>query len=152
MARLKKALPNSAFLISAVVQPLNVQNLHELFEWANKQYIKTILQYISTPLKLCWPILTDLERQDLVDLLTKKQSQGFKITQQQYNDLNNLIIAIQETNFDSEVRQDCIKFIGKLMSYRKIHPTVIKKHFGILTNLAEEIINENSNNHNPRRS
>jgi MoaA/NifB/PqqE/SkfB family radical SAM enzyme len=152
MARLKKALPNSAFLISAVVQPLNVQNLHELFEWANKQYIKTILQYISTPLKLCWPILTDLERQDLVDLLTKKQSQGFKITQQQYNDLNNLIIAIQETNFDSEVRQDCIKFIGKLMSYRKIHPTVIEKHFGILTTLAEEIINENSNNHNPRRS
>lgn len=152
IARLKKALPNSAFLISAVVQPLNVQNLHELFEWANKQYIKTILQYISMPSELCWPILTDSERWNLVDLLTKKQSQGFKITQQQYNDLNNLIVAIQDTNFDSESRQACIRFLGKLMSYRKIHPTVIKKHFGILTNLAEEIINENSNNHNSRRS
>lgn len=148
IARLKKVLSNSAFLISAVVQPLNAQNLHELFEWANKQCIKTILQYISTPAKLCWPILTNSERQCLADLLIKKQSQAFKITNQQYNDLNSLIVAIQETNFDSEARQACIQFMGKLMSYRKIHPTAIKKHFGILTNLAEEIINEKSNNYN----
>ena len=142
ITRFKEELPTAKFLINTVIQPLNLQNLHELFEWANKKYIKTIFQYISTPTYLSWGILNKQEQDKLAKLLQQKQNQGFKITKQQHKGIDDLIDAIQNTEFSPKFRLAGVRFMSKLMLYRKIDPSIIKKQFGILTDLAQEIINE----------
>ena len=142
ITRFKEELPTAKFLINTVIQPLNLQNLHELFEWANKKYIKTIFQYISTPTYLSWGILNKQEQDKLAKLLQQKQNQGFKITKQQHKGIDDLIDAIQNIEFSPKFRLAGVRFMSKLMLYRKIDPSIIKKQFGILTDLAQEIINE----------
>ena len=127
------------YYISVVAQPLNIQNLHELFEWANKKMLPTHYQLLVTPEYLTWKILTVEEKHILIELLKTKQSQ-YKITTKQKHTIDDLINGIVQDTFESHLRAQGVDYLGKLFAHRKISTDVIQKQFGILTDLANEII------------
>lgn len=137
---LKEYLPNAEFHFSIVIQPLNILNLHKLLEWANKKNIPTHYQILSSPAHLAWKILTDNEKTNIVSLLEINQSK-YKITTKQKNMVQDLINGLPQEEFDPELRKRGIDFLSKLLAYRKISSETITIQFGILKNLAEEIIN-----------
>jgi len=124
---------------NTVVQPLNIQNLHELFEWTNKKMLPAHHQMLVSPEYLTWKILTVKEKIILVELLKTKQSQ-YKITTKQKNTIDDLISGIIQDNFDPQLRTQGVEYLGKIFKHRKISTDVMQKQFGILVDLANEII------------
>jgi sulfatase maturation enzyme AslB (radical SAM superfamily) len=136
---LKKRFNWAEFHISIVVQPLNIQNLHELLEWANKKIIPTHYQVLAGPRHLTWQILTSEEKHSIVELLKTKQTKH-KITNKQKIVIDDLINGIVQDGFDPELRVQGVEFLSKILAHRKISTDVVLKQFGILTDLANEII------------
>lgn len=144
---LRTQLSWADYCVRFVAQPLNVQNLHELFDWANKKMIATQHQVLVSPEYLTWKILTSQEKQNIVDLLSTKQSK-YKITNKQKIIIDNFINGLQQDLFDQDLRKTGIEYLSKLFAHRKISAEVIRKQFGILVVLADQIIermNETSN-------
>lgn len=137
---LKNQLPKTEYHINAVIQLLNIQNLHDLLEWANKKIIPTHYQILSGPDYLSWKILTPVEKKNIVEMLTAKQLQ-YKITHKQRSMIQTLVDGIPQEEFDPVLRKRGIEFLSKLLAHRKINAQAISKQFGMLTELAEEIIN-----------
>ena len=136
---LKTRIHWAEYHINVVVQPLNIQNLHELFEWANKKIIPAHHQVLVDPEYLTWKILTTEEKYKLTGLLATKQSQH-KITTKQKNTIDDFINGIVQDTFDPQLRIQGVEYLGKLFAHRKISADVIQKQFGILVELANEII------------
>jgi hypothetical protein len=136
---LKQRIPWADYCIRAVAQPLNIQNFHELFEWANKKRIPTQYQVLVSPEYLTWKILTVKEKTVLVNLLKTKQSK-YKMTIQQKNTIDDFISGIPQDSFDAQLRMQGVEYLSKLFLHRKISAYVILKQFATLTNLANEII------------
>jgi len=136
---LKTRVPRAKYYTNVVVQPLNIQNLHELFDWANKKIIPAHHQVLVDPDYLSWKILTAQEKQDLAELLTAKQFQ-YRITTKQKKTVSDFINGIVQDNFDPQLRTQGVEYLSKLFAHRKISADVILKHFGVLLNLANEII------------
>ena len=137
---LKQRIPWADYCVRAVAQPLNIQNFHELFEWANKKMLPVYYQVLVTPEHLTWKILTPEEKHSLVELLKTKQSSKYKITGKQKNIIDDFVNGIVQDNYDSLLRAQGVAYLSKLFGHRKISAAVILKQFGILTNLANEII------------
>ena len=137
---LKKHIPWADYSIRAVAQPMNIQNFHELFEWANKKIIPLHYQVLVTPTHLSWKILTPTEKHSLVELLKTKQSSKYKITNKQKNIIDDFVRGIVLDEYDTQLRAQGVEYLGKLFAHRKMSADVISKQFGIFTNLANEII------------
>lgn len=136
---IRKSIPWAEYNVLAVAQPLNIQNLHEIFEWANKKIIPTRYQVLVSPEYLTWKILTIEEKNVLVNLLKTKQSK-YKLTMQQKNTIDDFISGIPQDNFDAHLRTQGIEYLSKLFSHRKIIADQIFKQFGLLDELANEVI------------
>jgi len=137
---LKEKLHWAKTHFSIVIQPLNIQNLHEVYEWNNKFIFKTHHQIITTPSHLSWPILNKQEVQKLIDLLQHKQQQKYLITKQQTDTIDSLIDALTQIEHSPELRKKFVKWLSTLLNYRKIKPNIIKKVLGVADDMAQEII------------
>lgn len=133
---------NAEKFVTTVVQPLNLQFLPELFEWANKLFLPVHLQIISSPKKLSWEILTVDERRKILDSLEVSK---FKLTKQQLQFFDEICIGIFKPEFSSDTRKQGIKFLSKMLTHRKYCTDNIKKQFGILEDLCREVIEEMNN-------
>jgi MoaA/NifB/PqqE/SkfB family radical SAM enzyme len=128
--------------ISTVVQPLNLQFLPELFEWANRLYLPVHMQVISSPKKLSWEILTVQERNKILNSL---EIDKFKLTKQQIQFFDQIHEGIFEPPFNDDIRNEGISFLSKILHHRKYSPDTIKKQFGVLEDLHNEIITKINN-------
>jgi len=137
---LKQRMPWADYCVRAVAQPLNIQNFHELFEWANKKMLPVYYQVLVTPEHLTWKILTSEEKHNLVELLKTKQSADYKITSKQKNTIEDFINGIVQDNYDAQLRTQGVEYLAKLFAHRKISTDAMLKQFGIFTDLANEII------------
>lgn len=136
---MRESIPQAEYCVLAVAQPLNIQNFHEIFEWANKKIIPTQYQVLVSPEYLTWKILTVKEKNMLVNLLKTKQSK-YKITMQQKNTIDDFISGIPQDSFDAHLRMQGITYLSKLFSHRKILADKVLQQFGILDELANEVI------------
>jgi sulfatase maturation enzyme AslB (radical SAM superfamily) len=137
---LKKHIPWADYCVRAVAQPLNIQNFHELFEWANKKMLPVHYQVLVTPQHLTWKILTSEEKHNLIQLFKTKQTLEYKITNKQKNIIDDFVNGIVQDDYDSQLRAQGVAYLSKLFAHRKLSAETILKQFGILTDLANEII------------
>jgi MoaA/NifB/PqqE/SkfB family radical SAM enzyme len=137
---LKNTLTHAHFYVNTVFQPLNVQNLHELYQWANKKILPVHHQMLVIPEYLTWKILTTDEKNSIIQLLQAKQKSTYKLTSKQKTIIDELVLGIVQDQFDPFLRQKGIEYLSKLLVHRKISKQEIKKQFNILNNLAKEII------------
>ena len=137
---LKTQLPHAEIYCAAVLQMLNCQQMHEMYEWANRARLRLDHQFLSSPNSLRFSVLDQSERDVLAHALVNKQSQNYFIANPQRAVIDDLVVMIQEVEFDYGHRSQCIDFLSKLFAYRKISEDQIRKQFGVLTKLAEEII------------
>ena len=140
VAYLRQQLPTADIYCAAVLQMLNCQQIHELYEWANKARLRLDHLFLSNPNSLRFDVLHDRERFQLVELLRNKQLQKYYIAKTQKQTIDNLIAMIEKVEFDFGYRCQCIDLVAKLCAHRKITKDQIRKQFGVLTVLAEEII------------
>lgn len=137
---LKENLPRVILECNTVIQPLNLQNLHELYQWANQNRLIAHHQILVAPPYLGWGILNTNERQQLKELLQKKQSAEFKLTTKQSQSIIDISESLGQTAYSAELREQGVNFISKLCKYRKLSVDTIQKQFGILDNFANEIL------------
>lgn len=138
---IKKTLPHAKINFHVVVQPLNIQNLHETMTWANKKNMPVSLHNLATPLRLSWIILNAEEKQKLVSILhNKNQDQKFKLTTKQKSIIENYMDSISKEKFDSDKRQSFTSFLSKTMKHRGISENKIRAQFGIFTELSDLVI------------
>jgi sulfatase maturation enzyme AslB (radical SAM superfamily) len=137
---LKENLPQVTLECNTVIQPLNLQNLHELYHWANQNRLIAHHQILIGPPYLGWGILNATERQQLKELMQKKQSAEFKLTTKQSQTISDISNSLDQTTYSVELREKGVDFISKLCKYRKLSSDTIQKQFGILDNLANEIL------------
>ena len=137
---LRARIPWAKYHTNTVVQPLNIQNLHELFEWTNKKMLLAYHQMLVSPEYLSWKILTTEEKNNLIKLLKTKQSLEYKITSKQQNIIDDLINGIVQDDYSSQLRMQGVNYLGKIFKHRKIPTDVMQKQFGIFVDLANEII------------
>jgi sulfatase maturation enzyme AslB (radical SAM superfamily) len=74
---LRQQLPHADICCSAVFQLLNCQQIHELYEWANRSKITLAHQMLSQPHSLRFSVLDSTERALLGQLLIDKQQQKY---------------------------------------------------------------------------
>jgi hypothetical protein len=125
---------------NVVVQPLNIQNLHEIFEHNNKLLLHTHHQILDTPLHLTWPILTPEECQKIIFLLKTKQQKKYHITSGQKSLIDDLIQSLEKIDHSPDLRQTGIEFLAKIWKHRRADPQYIKKILGELDGLANQIV------------
>jgi sulfatase maturation enzyme AslB (radical SAM superfamily) len=138
---LRQQLPHAEIYCAAVLQMLNCQQIHELYEWSNKHKLRLYHQFLRNPNSLQFSVLDQNERDKLVDLLMSKQQQKYFIAKPQRIVIDNLITAIKQIEFDYGHRSQCIELLSKLCAHRKITDLQIRKQLGVLTHLADELIN-----------
>ena len=137
---LQANLPHAEFHIAIVVQPLNIQTLPELLDWANHRMIPTHYQILHTPEYLSWQILNTNEKNAVINLLRHKQKQ-YRLTLQQNQLIQDLINAMLTVEFDSITRLQSINFLSKIINHRKIASQSVQKQFGLLTDWSNQILN-----------
>ena len=139
---LKTSLDNASFYVSTVIQPLNIQNLHELYQWANKKILPLQHQMLVTPECLTWKILGPDEKNNLVKFLQLKQQSTYKLTSKQQTVIEQLIDGIIQDSFDFDLRRQGVEYLSRLLVHRKISADKIQKQLGIFDGLAKEILTE----------
>ena len=137
---LRAQLPHADICCAAVFQMLNCQQIHEMYDWANRKRLRLDYQFLSSPSSLRFSVLDAVERESLIQTLQEKQAQKFFIAKPQRLTVDNLIAMIQEVEFDFGHRSQCIELISKLCVQRKITPEQIQQQFGVLSKLANEIV------------
>lgn len=137
---LKTSLNHARFYVSTVIQPLNIQNLHELYQWANKKILPLQHQMLVTPEWLTWKILSPDEKNNLVRFLQLKQQSTYKLTSKQKTVIEQLIVGIIQDSFDEDLRKQGVEYMSRLLVHRKISANKIQKQLGIFDGLAKEIL------------
>lgn len=137
---LKKRLSWAKIHFNIVIQPLNIQNLHEVYECNNKFLCHTHHQIIDTPFHLSWPILLLEERNRVSTLLKEKQQQKYAITKQQKQTIDDLIQALDRVEHSPELRAKAVTWLSTLLKYRKVSNHKIKKVTGVFDTLGNELI------------
>lgn len=140
VAHLRQQLPHADIYCAAVFQMLNCQQIHELYDWANKERLRLDHLFLSSPSSLRFSVLDVEEKAKLVEYLHSKQQQKYFIAKPQKTIIDNLISMIEKVEFDFGHRSQCIDMVSKLCAHRKITNDQIRKQFGVLDTLADEII------------
>lgn len=136
---LRSVLTHATYSVSTVFQPLNVQNLHKLYQWANSKKLKIHHQQLVSPEFLTWKILSPNEKQQVTTLLRANQT-VYKLTSKQKLLIDEVANGIIKDNFDQHQRFKAVVYLGKLLTHRNIPADVVRDHFGILDNLANEVL------------
>jgi organic radical activating enzyme len=138
---LLKRLPWADNHFNIVIQPLNIQNLHEIFEHNNRFVIQTHHQILNNPPHLTWSILTPDECEKMIFLLKNKQQKKYFITSKQKSLIDDVIQSLAKVDYSPESRRNGIEFLAKLWKYRRADAQYIKKMLGELDVLADQIVN-----------
>lgn len=139
---LANTFPRAEKFFSIVIQPLNLQNIHEVYAWANRRIIQTHHQIIETPHNLSWSILRDEEKQLLSQILTCNADKTAGLTKQQRCHMKDIAQSLSGFKHVPDHRLQCIHLLSRLMVHRGVSLDKIKTVLGSLTTLADEIVAE----------
>ena len=165
---LKKHVPHAKINFNFVLQVLNINNLYDTFDWANRKMIPIHIAalVVTGQDELGWTILKENEKSNIVKYLQDNKSK-YRITKQQTEIIDSYITGIQKAEFDQTHRNSSVDMLARLLAYRNITESAVRAQLGVFVELADEIIqaqktfdftnktvytitNETSNNCNPR--
>lgn len=141
IALLQKTLPGQNVHVNTVVQPLNIQYIAPLMEWCNKNRLMIALVNLQAPSWLEWRILTAEEKSMIAAVLDQHRSQ-YQLTTAQKSMLSQFGTTIMAVSYSEDFRSQFVKKMHSILNLRKISGDVILKHFGVLVDLAMNIIEE----------
>lgn len=136
--RLQQQFPRAEFHISTVVQPLNLEQLPQLLDWANRLRIPTHYQILHSPDYLSWKVLNTDEKVRLVTAMTAHATH-YKLTAAQNCFLQELQQQVPQDSYSAQLRLQSVQFLSKLLKHRKFSPDQITKVFGVLSQWSQEI-------------
>lgn len=131
---LKRELSHAKLNFNFVVQPLNVQYVIPTLDYANKLLIPTRLTNLIGPSWLTWAILTDTEKQKIIELL-EQQKLKYKITGHQKQQIANYQKTLENTEFDSDLRGTFSSRLNKILAHRQVSQEKIRNHLAELPDL-----------------
>jgi MoaA/NifB/PqqE/SkfB family radical SAM enzyme len=142
---LKEILPQASLTINVVIQPLNLQFINELIQYANQNRIKVMFTLLTSPEWLGWNILTQDESLSLMNHL-RQELLSSKMAQSQRQSIEGFIRHLTQSKFNPESREMFVKKMSAILTLRKIPDEQLRIVFGILDKLYNEtkhgIINE----------
>jgi organic radical activating enzyme len=124
-----------------VLQPLNIQNFVQLLDHNNRSRLQTDTIWIAEPVWLGWSILTSEERAALIKQVESQMSL-YTITTQQRKYIAGVLEALPKVEFNENNRRLFVTKMRTLLNHRRIPVIVIRKQFGLLEDLCNEVINE----------
>jgi sulfatase maturation enzyme AslB (radical SAM superfamily) len=136
---LQQALPRAKIHLSAVLQFLNLQNIIELFEYANIHRLPITVIPLYQPAWLCSKVLTTAERQQLIAVI-QKQLTVAKLTKTQKQLMADTCRMLETVQHSAAQRKQFVSRTSQLVRLRNITQPTINSVFGVLENLAQEII------------
>jgi MoaA/NifB/PqqE/SkfB family radical SAM enzyme len=170
VSMLKQHVPHAKINFNFVLQVLNINNLYDTFDWANRKMIPIHVAALVVVDQggLGWTILNQNEKNDIVKYLEDNKSK-YRITKQQTEIVDSYISGIQKSEFDQTHRKSSVDMVARLIAYRNIAESTVRTQLGVFVELADEIIqaqktfdftnkkvytitNETSNNCNQGRS
>jgi molybdenum cofactor biosynthesis enzyme MoaA len=136
---LKKILPDQCVCVNTVVQPLNIQYIAPLMEWCNKNLIKISIANLQAPSWLEWRILTK-EEKTLILTVLDQHSTVYHLTSEQKDILSQFKSTFSLIKFDQTFRDEFVEKMQSTLNLRNISNNTVIKHFGVLADLAQSII------------
>jgi len=136
--QLKRRLPQAKLHILTVLQPLAVQHLANLFDWANRELLSIAVMNIEEVEWLSWPILNPAECSQLATQL-KHDITGKRLTSKQKDVLTHVAALLQNNQHQPNSRALFVSKISQLIAARKTDTDVVNTLFGTLTNLRDQI-------------
>jgi sulfatase maturation enzyme AslB (radical SAM superfamily) len=133
---LKSLLPQAKIISNFVVQILNLQYLIPTADYLNRAIIPAHFTNLVDPNWLTWPVLTKTEIVSLISCLDQ-QILTYKITTKQKQEIKQYIELLESTKTNLVLRETFISNIARIMKVRNIDHSVVRKHFGILSDLAD---------------
>jgi sulfatase maturation enzyme AslB (radical SAM superfamily) len=138
---LQQALPGAKIHLSAVLQFLNLQNIIELFEYANVRRLPINVIPLSYPAWLRSEVLTAAEHQQLIEVI-QKQLTVAKLTKTQKQLLADTCRMLETVQHSPTQREQFVSRTSQLVRLRNITQPTINSVFGVLENLAQEVWQE----------
>lgn len=138
---LRHSLPHAEINLRYVTQVLNIANLFDTLDWANKQRLSINTCGLSSPNSqgLNWSILHPEEKASLVDFLSANKN-SYRLTKDQKHMINSYIDGVNLMPFDQQDRNAGVKLIAGLTRYRKISPDTIAQILCLFPKLAQDIV------------
>lgn len=131
---IKKELTNAKLQFIFVVQPLNIQYMIPMLDYANRLIIPTQLTNLVNPTWLTWKVLTDHEKQHIIETLHQQQLE-FKLTVQQKKQVSDYQQTLKNAVFDADLREVFKTRLNKILYHRGLSSEAIEKHLGKLSSL-----------------
>jgi sulfatase maturation enzyme AslB (radical SAM superfamily) len=138
---LQQALPGAKIHLSAVLQFLNLQNIIELFEYANVRRLPINVIPLSYPAWLRSEVLTAAEHQQLIEVI-QKQLTVAKLTKTQKQLMADTCRMLETVQHSPTQREQFVSRTSQLVRLRNIAQPTINSVFGVLENLAQEVWQE----------
>ena len=138
---LQQALPGAKIHLSAVLQFLNLQNIIELFEYANVRRLPINVIPLSYPAWLRSEVLTAAEHQQLIEVI-QKQLTVAKLTKTQKQLMADTCRMLETVQHSPTQREQFVSRTSQLVRLRNITQPTINSVFGVLENLAQEVWQE----------
>jgi pyruvate-formate lyase-activating enzyme len=141
VSMLKKHVPHATINFNFVLQVLNINNLYDTFDWANRKMIPIhVAALVATDQgELGWTILKENEKSNIVKYLQDNKSK-YRITKQQTEIIDSYISGIQKAEFDQTHRDSGVDMLARLLAYRNIAESAVRAQLGVFVELADEII------------
>lgn len=137
---LKKLLPNS-LSINSVIQPLNIQHVDDIINFANQNMIPIKFTMLKNPTWLGWNILTRTESESIINCLRSKLD-TCPMTQKQKETINVFVSCLNESSFDSDLREIFVTRMAQVIKLRNLSNDHTKRVFGVLDFLYNEVIEQ----------
>lgn len=138
---LQQSLPGAKIHLSAVLQFLNLQNIIELFEYANVHRLPIDVIPLFQPAWLRSEVLTTAERQQLIAVV-QKQLTVAKLTKKQKQLMADTCRMLETVQHSPTQREQFVSRTSQLIRLRNIAQPTINSVFGVLENLAQEVWQE----------
>jgi len=141
VSMLKKHVPHAKINFNFVLQALNINNLYDTFDWANRKMIPIHVAalVVTDQGELGWPILKENEKSNIVKYLQDNKSK-YRITKQQTEIIDSYITGIQKAEFDQTHRTSGVDMLARLLAYRNVAESAVRAQLGVFVELADEII------------
>lgn len=133
---LKSFLPRAKIISNFVVQILNLQYLIPTADYLNRSIIPVHFTNIVSPAWLTWSVLTSTEAEQLINCLDQ-QILSYGLTKKQKQEINQYITLLTQFQTNQDHRKLFISKMSQIMKVRKIDHSVVRQHFGMLSDLAD---------------
>ena len=120
--RLKTAKINFHF----VAQPLNIQQLVPVMDYANQQRKPLRVTNLVAPKNLSWQILTDAEKSDLNEVIATQLTQ-YRLATSQKNEVENYLKLMKNTVHNSALRAEFDVYVNSMVEKRTIDWPALKE-------------------------